>query len=668
MKHLLCCCLAFLAFRQLSSGQTVYLDELNLSAMECGWGSPAARKSVDGNSLKVGGQAYERGVGTHAVSTFLLHVDGTGRRFRASVGLDDEVGGGKGSITFIVLGDKRTLWESPVMKQGDKPANCDIDISGVTLLGLLVTNGGDNIDYDHADWCDATLELAGQRSLDALVVQERAEPYILTPQPSERPRINGAKVFGVRPTHPFSYTIAATGKRPMRFAAQHLPAGLTLDTVTGQISGSMTAPGAYQVTLVAENDLATASRPLTIKVGDQICLTPPMGWNSWNSWACSVDDAKVRASADAMIASGLADHGWTYINIDDCWEIKPDAKEPELQGEARTADGMIATNKKFPNMRALSDYVHSKGLKLGIYSGPGPITCAGFTASYQHEAEDARQYARWGIDYLKYDWCSYSRIAKDRSLPVLKQPYQVMRDALDKVDRDIVYSLCQYGMGDVWKWGAEVGGNCWRTTGDINDTWSSMAGIGFGQSGHEQYAGPGHWNDPDMLVVGRVGWGPELHPSRLTPDEQYTHISLWSLLAAPLLIGADMSHFDDFTLNLLTNDEVIDINQDPIGRQARRISSEDGKQIWVKDMEDGSKAVGLFSADAAGRTPADYFQWNTSPTKARIIFKGSDVGMSGSFSVRDVWRQKDLGVFTGQFEADVPPHGVVLIRVTEVHR
>ena len=198
-------------------------------------------------------------------------------------------------------------------------------------------------------------------------------------------------------------------------------------------------------------------------------------------------------------------------------------------------------------MKSLSNYVHSKGLKLGIYSGPGPLTCAGFTASYQYEQQDAQRYADWGIDYLKYDWCSYGNVAKDQSLPELKKPYLVMRAALDKVSRDIVYSLCQYGMGNVWEWGTEVGGNCWRTTGDITDTWTSMSKIGFNQAGHEKYAGAGHWNDPDMLVVGLVGWGPQLHPTHLTPDEQYTHISLWSLLSAPLLIGCDLSKLDDFT-------------------------------------------------------------------------------------------------------------------------
>jgi len=421
------------------------------------------------------------------------------------------------------------------------------------------------------------------------------------------------------------------------------------------------------VLVKAENELGEAQRHLLIKVGDQICLTPPMGWNSWNCWACAVNDEKVRASADAMVSSGLVNHGWSYINIDDCWEIKPEAKEPELQGEQRTESGMINTNKKFPDMKALADYVHGRGLKIGIYSGPGPLTCAGFTASYEYETQDARQYAEWGIDYLKYDWCSYGRIAKDDSREELMKPYHVMRTALDGVPRDIVYSLCQYGMGNVWEWGAEVGGNCWRTTGDITDTWSSMAGIGFGQAGHEKYAGPGHWNDPDMLVVGLVGWGPQLHPTKLTPDEQYTHISLWSLLASPLLIGCDMSRLDRFTLNLLTNDEVIAINQDPLGRQASRLSDEDGMQIWAKEMEDGSMAVGLFYTGSGEKSPSDYFQWELRPKKAKMVLKGEDIGIYGKFSVRDVWRQKDIGTFTGGYEAEVPYHGVVLLKITAVN-
>ena len=645
--------------------QTVWLDELDLSAMECGWGSPGARLSVEGNPLTIAGRKFDRGVGTHAVSTLLLKLDGKASRFSASVGVDQETGNNKASIEFFVVGDKKILWQSGVMHILDQAQDVDLDVSGIRQLGLLVTGSTDGIDYDHADWCDAKLELTSPRSASDLISNVPAEPYVLTPPPSDKPRINGAGVFGVRPGNPFLYSVAATGKRPVKFDAHNLPEGLTIDHATGQITGTVKKTGEYAVTLVATNDLGTAERKLSIKVGDQICLTPPMGWNSWNCWACAVDDQKVRASADAMVSSGLADHGWTYINIDDCWEIKPDATEDTLKGVARDENGMVNTNQKFPDMKKLADYVHGKGLKIGIYSGPGPLTCAGFTASYKYESQDAQRYGAWGIDYLKYDWCSYGDIAKDRSLPELKKPYTVMRSALDKVPRDIVYSLCQYGWGNVWEWGAEVGGNCWRTTGDITDTWASMSKIGFNQSGHELYAGPGHWNDPDMLVVGQVGWGPQLHPTHLTPDEQFSHISLWSLLSAPLLIGCDLSKLDKFTLGLLTNDEVIAINQDILGKQARRVSSIDGKQIWARELSDGSTAVGLFYVDDHERKePADYFNWERKD-KTTILLNAADIGITGRFSVRDVWRQKEMGVFERKFQAEVPYHGVVLLKVVK---
>jgi hypothetical protein len=430
----------------------------------------------------------------------------------------------------------------------------------------------------------------------------------------------------------------------MTFGAVNLPTGLILDQHTGIISGTVNKTGEYKVDLTVKNDAGSDNKELLIVIGDKLALTPPMGWNSWNCWGLAVDEEKVISSARAYIEKGLINHGWSYINIDDGWEIHKD-KEPK-----RDQKGNILTNEKFPDMRRLGDTLHAMGLKFGIYSSPGPLTCGGYTASYKYELNDARSFAEWGVDYLKYDWCSYDGIAKDTSLAERKKPYFVMRDALDAVNRDIVYSLCQYGMSKVWQWGDEVGGNLWRTTGDITDTWESMKEIGFNQTENLPYAGPGHWNDPDMLVVGWVGWGPNLHPTRLSPDEQYTHISLWCLLSSPLLIGCDLQRLDTFTLNLLTNDEVIAINQDPLGNQASQVILEGDMQVWLKNLADGNKAVGIF---------------NLADSTVHYPFNFATAGLPDALNVRDLWRQKDLGKFTGTLETSIPSHGVVLLKVSQ---
>jgi hypothetical protein len=458
-------------------------------------------------------------------------------------------------------------------------------------------------------------------------------PYILTPPVPKEPRITGAKVFGVSQYKPFLYKVAATGEPPLRYFAHNLPKTLSINEETGAITGYLQKKGTYLLDLCVENHLGHCERQLRVEVGDLISLTPPLGWNSWNCWGLSVSDSKVRISADYMKSSGLIDHGWTYINIDDGWEDTH-------------VDGKIKTNSKFPDMKTLAGYVHSLGLKIGIYSSPGPKTCGGYEGSYTFEESDAHAYAEWGIDYLKYDWCSYYQIAPKPTLEQMKHPYKVMKRYLRSVNRDIHYSLCQYGMGDVWTWGAEVDGNSWRTTGDIEDTWESMSGIGFSQGKCSPYAAPGRWNDPDMLVVGWVGWGPDLHYTRLTPNEQYTHITLWSLLASPLLIGCDLSRLDPFTLNLLTNDEVLAVNQDPLGKQAVQVQANDEWQIWAKKMEDGSTAVGLFNL-----TTKPLFV----PVAMRLL------ELEGKYDIRDLWKQEDLGKVKTQFEMKVQPHGARLI-------
>lgn len=473
-------------------------------------------------------------------------------------------------------------------------------------------------------------------------------PYILTPIEKSEPQINSPKVYGVKPNNPFLFTIPASGERPITFSTENLPSGLKIDAQTGIITGTIKEKGEYKVKLIAKNLRGEAKRELKIVVGDKIALTPPMGWNSWNCWGLAVSDEKVRASAKAFIEKGLINYGWTYMNIDDGWEAE------------RDANGVLQPNEKFPDMKKLADDLHGMGLKLGIYSSPGPKTCGGYTGSYNYDQTDINTWANWGIDYVKYDWCSYSDIAKlkigknweissdKKTLETLKKPYHIMQKAISNANRDIYYSLCQYGWGEVWKWGNEVNGQSWRTTGDIEDTWKSMAGIGFGQAPFYPYAKPGNWNDPDMLVVGSVGWGPKLHDTRLTVNEQYTHISLWSLLSAPLLIGCDMASLDDFTLSLLKNAEVIALNQDPLGKQAQQLIKKDDYQVWVKDIEDGSKAVGIF---------------NMSNDIKEIKIDFNELKLGSDKNVRDIWRGKELGNFKNQYSAKIMSHGVNLIKV-----
>jgi alpha-galactosidase len=353
--------------------------------------------------------------------------------------------------------------------------------------------------------------------------------------------------------------------------------------------------------------------------------TPPMGWNSWNKFAEKVDDKTVRETADAIVSSGMKDAGYVYVNIDDTWEGKRDAQ------------GNIQTNSKFPDMKALADYVHAKGLKLGIYSSPGPKTCAGYEGSYQHEEQDAKTWAAWGIDYLKYDWCSAEKVYKPAEMQAV---YKKMSDALKATGRPIVFSLCQYGLQNVWEWGASVGGNLWRTTDDIEDNWKSMSTIGFDkQTGHEKYAGPGHWNDPDMLEIGNGG---------MSAVEYRTHLSLWAMLAAPLLAGNDLHAMSQETRDILVNKEVIAIDQDTLGRQGRRASKEGAGEIWMRPLANGDMALALFNRGDAMASITAYWEL---------------LGLKGKHKVRDLWAHSDLGAFRDSFSAEVAAHGVMMLRI-----
>lgn len=650
------------------SAQTVWLDELDLSTATQGYGVPAKNKSNDGKTLTIAGQTFERGFGSHAESLLTIILDGKATLFTAKVGIDDEVKGQKPAAEFIVNGDGKQLWSSGIMRLGDTARLCSVKLDGVKKLELLVNDGGNGNYYDHVNWVDAKFETTGVTTFKTFNPVS-SEPYILTPKPSAEPKITGAKVFGVRPGSPFQFMVTATGDRPMTFSASGLPKGLKINEKTGIITGKISKPGSYSVKLKAKNTKGKAVRKFRIECGDQIALTPPMGWNSWNCFAQEVSADKVKRAADAMVKSGLINHGWTYINIDDFWENHRDSKDQSIRGKLRDEAGYIVTNSRFTDMKGLADYVHGLGLKIGLYSSPGPWTCGGCAGSYGYEKLDAESYAKWGFDYLKYDWCSYGNVIDGLpnndpykvsslsynggdDLSTAMKPFKVMGDFLKEQPRDIVYSVCQYGMSDVWKWGDSVGGNCWRTTNDITDTWTSVKNIALDQDKSAPYAKPGNWNDPDMLVVGHVGWG-NPHPSKLKPDEQYLHISLWSLFSAPLLIGCDMEKLDDFTLNLLTNDEVIDINQDPLGKQATCVQTIGDLRIYMKELEDGTRAVGFcnFGLEEVDLAYSDF----------------DKLGLKGQYVVRDLWRQKDISKVntqTGQLAVKVPVHGVLLCKFT----
>jgi alpha-galactosidase len=634
------------------AAERVPLASLHVGLESAGWALPRADRAANGRPMQIKGKKYEKGLGAKAGSSYFIELGGS-QRFTADVGLDDQTDEHPWrKAQFQVVVDGQIAFDSGLMMVGQPAQSVDLDVAGRKLLELRVIDHAYNFPPALVDWANATLLVDG--------VMPRAVPcpepaVILTPKPGPQPRINGASVFGVRPGSPFLFTIAATGERPMRFAVEGLPAGLTLNAATGVISGQIAEHAAktYRVTLKAKNARGEASRQLRIVVGERICLTPPMGWNSWNCYAATVDQEKVLATAQAMVHKGLKDHGWTYVNIDDAW-----------QGQRGGQFRGILANEKFPDMKGLCDAVHSMGLKVGIYSTPWAMSYAKYiggssndpsgTMSGGHEfgkysfaKADARQWAAWGMDYLKYDW---------RPLDI--EHVEEMSKALRACGRDIAYSLSNTALYDHAGQYARLT-TCWRTTGDIRDLWDlgdrsgqaypqGIRDIAAANAYWQPFAGPGHYNDPDMLVVGQVGWG-KLRPTFLTPNEQYTHVSLWCLWAAPLLIGAPIDQLDDFTLNLLTNDEVLAVNQDPLCQQAARLAKYGSIEVWGKRLEDGSRAVGLFN-----------FGFEETP----FVLQLADLGTAGRWRIRDLWRQQDLATSDGAVRTTIARHGVVLLRLT----
>ena len=661
----------------------IWVDSLDLTsvAIRRGRGQRGSTAPPPPLVYRLGGVTYPHALPLQSDGDVTIDLGGAATTFVAMIGVDDgpppqppgappagappgpQRGPAQplppGSVVFGAWADGRKVFESEVMKRGDAPRPVSIDLTGANQLVLAVIDANDGTAGDNAEWAGAAII-----AKPGLQAQIRVAPPVtvaapaIAPSRTAAPMINYPRITGATPGRPFLFRIPASGAGELTFSAKNLPAGLTLDPRTGIITGALKQDGRTEVQVsVKATDGKMANSVITIVGGkDALALTPPLGWNSWNVWGGNVTADHVRAAADGLVSSGLAAQGYAYVNIDDAWEAGwrkgPNGTNDVNAG--RDANGEILTNEKFPDMKGLVDYIHARGLKAGIYSGPGTGTCQGLAASYQHEEQDARTWAKWGFDYLKYDWCRYPEAANTNSpVTLLQKPYLLMRGVLDRLDRDVVFSLCQYGWGKVWEWGDEIGGNLWRVTGDITDTWVSMSAIGFQQTGHETFAGPGHWNDTDMLVVGHLGWG-RINPPRptnLTPDEQLTHISLWALQAAPLLVGADLSQIDGWTIDLLGNREVLAINQDPLGRAAGRVWADNWTQIWARPLADGTMAVGLF---------------NRGPIAAPVTVTFADIGLPAFSPIRFPWIQRDLPAIAGdgkRYTATVPRHGVVLMKV-----
>ncbi|SOD88570.1 NPCBM/NEW2 domain-containing protein [Spirosoma fluviale] len=652
------CCIVSATHAQTTT--KLWLDEINIKSFSEGIPAVLGKTNAAGDSMLIDGQYFRHGVGVNATSILALSLDGKATEFSALVGVDDK-GNKDLPHTFYVVADRKILFDSGEMRLGDVPKPVNVNLNGVKRLGLLVKVNDEGRTKVYANWANAQLTMLDNYRPQNIPNSD--EKYILTPLPPQTPRINSASVFGATPGNPVLYLIAATGERPMTFSAKGLPKGLSLDGKTGIITGNVKQRGAYLATLTATNALGKATKKLTLKIGDTIALTPPIGWNGWNSWARNIDQGKVIASADALVKMGLRDHGWTYINIDDAWQGKRGGKFNGIQ-----------PNEKFPTFQKMVDYVHGLGLKVGVYSTPMITSYAGYiggssdfkdghitdaiitnkrafryVGKYRFETNDANQLAAWGIDYLKYDW----RI----EVPSAER----MSVALKQSGRDILYSISNSApFANVKDWARLT--NSYRTGPDIRDSWNSLFVSAFTLDKWAPYGGPGHWNDPDMMIVGNVTTGTQLHPTRLTPDEQYSHVSLFSLLSAPMLIGCPIEQLDAFTLNLLTNDEVIEIDQDPLGKSARLVMNENGMQVWLKPLADGSYAVGLFNVGDFGKTPASYFRWGDEKPKS-FTFDFIKVGLTGKYRLRDVWRQQNLGNFTRSFKTEIRHHGVVMLRV-----
>ena len=658
---------------------TAYAAETRVETLDlretqqANWHIPKASLAFGDGPLRVGGKTYVNGFGTVGGSRLEIALDGRAEKFTALTGVD-ETTGTLTTVRFLVVGDDRVLYRSPWQQRSGQALAAEVPLAGVHRLALVVDVRGDP--FARANWLNPVITHAGAAPVAAALVPDPSPQ--LAPPADPAPRFHTPARAGVRPGHPFLQRVNVTGERPLRLTAEGLPEGFTFDATSQVIQG--TAPvnrGTLVVRLQAENSRGRAAHTLEIVVGDTLALTPPMGWSSWYCMSGKVSAALVREAADALLATGLADHGWNYVNLDDFWMTRPLSdsavitqlrereaatgrqagywkaivEDPEMVGPARDAQGRILANARFPDMKAYTAWLHARGFKAGLYSSPGVLTCGGCTGSLGHETEDAAQFAAWGFDLLKYDWCSYYLEAAGLERADWLRPYQKMGQALQAQPRDILFSLCQYGHAAVETWGAEAGGQLWRTGSDLKDTWGSISAAGFYGEERDPFVGPGRWNDLDFLMIGRIGWSRNLHAVNLTRAEQRTHFALWCLRGSPLVLAGDPTALDRDALALLTNAGAIAVNQDPLALPARRVVLSDTLEAWIRPLTGGAYAVGLSNRDE---------------TPATVQLAWTQLSLPGQWRVQDLWRGQTTSEPASTWQGALARHDTAFLRLEPV--
>lgn len=620
----------------------VRLDQISMTNATNGNGIIQINKSTALNPLKIGGVTYADGLGAHSPSEININLYGTAKRFQASVGVDDEtsVKPNEANIEFQVYADNALLWTSGAMKYTDaiRKKNIDLDITGKTYLTLKSTIGSDGVNWsDHADWVATKISYFGTTP-------------ICIPKSSVilAPVIANAKYFYAKTGNPIMTRFKIKSFNPATITVTGLPTGLTYNATRNLVSGSIATPGVYTYTLKATNADGTDQATITLDVRNTLdAPTPPMGWNSWNVYGGTINETKLKGIADALVSSGMRDAGYTYLIIDDLWAAATRDGNGLLQPDAT----------KFPSgMKALADYMHNLGIKLGIYSDAATTTCGGSLGSYGNEVKDANQFAAWGIDMLKYDYCNAPSDATSAAAR-----YLTMSNALKNSGRKILFNICEWGSTGPEKWAAASGGHTWRNTWDSRDIWNHGAydgghcGVIQGldiQNGLEYYAGPNMWNDPDMVMAGLYGTGlssSNAGANGMTDLEYQSQFSLWCLLAAPIQTSFDVTKISAATKAILTNAEAIAIDQDILGQQATKISKSTDTDIYVKDLADGSVAVGLLNRN------------NT--TTQNITVNWSDIYVSGTCTIRDLWSKSNVGTSTTGYTVSVAPHETKLLKI-----